>query len=80
MVVGIRPTPHLAPLLWDASALITTGGGPAAHLFESARAINIPAVCAIHLDQALGTSLRRANHHKSLAVDGEIGWVAITDW
>ncbi len=80
VVVGTHPLPNLAALLWDASALITTGGGPGAHLFESARALGIPAVCAIHLDEALGSDLWAANEKFSVAVDGNTGRVAVTAW
>ncbi len=49
VVTAPQPVPGLAPLLWDASALVTETGGPAAHLFESARALAIPAVCGVRL-------------------------------
>ncbi|MDH4118140.1 MAG: PEP-utilizing enzyme [Acidimicrobiia bacterium] len=80
VVVGTHPIPNLAALLWDAAALITTGGGPAAHLFESARALAIPAVCAIHLDEALASTLAEANGQVAVAVDGTNGKVAVTPW
>lgn len=80
VVVGTHPLPNLAALLWDASALITTGGGPGAHLFESARALGIPAICAIHLDEALGSDLATANERMAVAVDGHAGRVAVTPW
>ena len=42
-----QPVPNLAPLLWDAAAIVTETGSPAAHLFESARALRVPAVCGV---------------------------------
>lgn len=80
VVVGLRPTPKLAPLLWDASALITTGGGPAAHLFESARALAIPAVSAVDLESLVGTDLVSASGKFSIAVDGNEGRLWAMPW
>jgi hypothetical protein len=80
VVVATHPVPMLAPLLWDAAAIVTTGGGPAAHLFESARALGIPAVSGIHLDGALGESWRTAAGRFALAIDGSTGTVAATPW
>jgi phosphoenolpyruvate-protein kinase (PTS system EI component) len=74
--VGTHPIPNLAALLWDASAVVTAGGGPAAHLFESARALGIPAVCGVNLDVLLaGPATAR-----SIAVDGTSGRVAVMPW
>ncbi len=80
VVVGTRPLPKLAALLWDASAVVTTGGGPAAHLFESARALAIPAVAAIHLDDILGGDPATMSGKVSLAVDGVEGRVWAHEW
>ncbi len=80
VVVGLRPTPKLAPLLWDASALITTGGGPAAHLFESARALAIPALAAVDLESLVGTDLVSASGRFSIAVDGNEGRLWVMEW
>ncbi len=80
VVVGLRPTPKLAPLLWDASALITTGGGPAAHLFESARALAIPAITSVDLEGILGTDLATASGTFSIAVDGNDGRLWAMPW
>lgn len=43
------PLPQLAPLLWRASAIVTAGGSPAAHLFEVARSLGIPAAVGVDL-------------------------------
>ena len=42
VIVASQPIPNLAPLLWDAAGLVTESGSPAAHLFESARALKSP--------------------------------------
>jgi hypothetical protein len=51
VVTSPGPTPDLAPLLWDASALVTGTGSPAAHLFDSARSLGIPAVCGVDIGE-----------------------------
>jgi hypothetical protein len=38
------PIPRMAPLLWEASGLVCAGGGPAAHLFDVARSLGVPAL------------------------------------
>ena len=43
------PLPQLAPLLWRASAIVSAGGSPAAHLFEVARSLGIPAAVGVDL-------------------------------
>ncbi len=80
VLVGTHPLPNHAALLWDAAALVTTGGGPGAHLFESARALAIPAVCGIHLDEALEKPLNRLDGTYVIAVDGSNGTVAVMPW
>jgi hypothetical protein len=72
--------PNLAALLWDASALITTGGGPAAHLFESAGALGIPAVTGLDLEDLLGGDPAGMTGEVSLAVDGYGGRAWATPW
>lgn len=74
VLVAPRPLPHLAPLLWEASALVTFGGSQAAHLAEVARSLNVPAVvgCAA-AERALDT----AGARPLAAVDGSEGVVAI---
>jgi phosphoenolpyruvate synthase/pyruvate phosphate dikinase len=67
VVVADRPVPFLAPLLWDAAGLVTRLGSPAAHLFRSARALGVPAVCGVELD---------ARHDSIVAVDGDAGVVS----
>ena len=67
VITSTYPTPDLAPLLWDAAALVTETGSPSAHLFESARALGIPAVCGVRLPTS-------PDH--IVAVDGHAGTVA----
>ena len=66
VIVASQPIPNLAPLLWDAAGLVTESGSPAAHLFESARALRVPAVC--------GVSIAPGQH--IVAVDGHNGLVS----
>ncbi len=80
VVVGIYPEPGLGALLFDASALITTGGGPAAHLFESARALAIPALAATRIEDLVGSSLEHITTDWGLAVDGANGVVYGLPW
>jgi phosphoenolpyruvate-protein kinase (PTS system EI component) len=72
----------LAPLLWDAAALVTAGGGPAAHLFESARALGIPAIAGADLAEALGHDADEppGGRDTVAAVDGDMGTVAVDRW
>jgi hypothetical protein len=67
-------------MLWDAAGVVTTAGSPAAHLFESARALGIPAVASIRLEDMLGTDLAAADGRFALALDGDGGLVYATDW
>lgn len=62
-----HPLPFAAPLLWDAAGLVTRSGSPAAHLFGSARALGVPAVCGVDIG---------ADEDRLIAVEGAIGVVA----
>ena len=66
MIVASQPIPNLAPLLWDAAGLVTESGSSAAHLFESARALRVPAVCGVSLPPG----------EQIVAVDGHNGIVS----
>jgi signal transduction protein with GAF and PtsI domain len=59
--------PVLSQLLWDTSGVVTHGGSPAAHLFESARSLGVPAVTGIDLPR---------HERLVVAVDGFAGIVA----
>lgn len=66
VIVADRPLPVLASLLWDAAGLVTATGSPAAHLFDSARALGVPAVCGVDL----------GGEDQIVAIDGHSGVVA----
>lgn len=66
VVIG-HPLPFAAPLLWDAAGLVTRSGSPAAHLFRSAGALGVPAVCGV----AIGDE-----RDQLVAVEGGMGVVA----
>ena len=66
VIAAPKPVPNLAPLLWDAAAIVTETGSPAAHLFESARALRVPAVCGVAIPSG----------EQIVAVDGHNGVVA----
>jgi len=70
VVTSTRPVPNLASLIWDAAGLVTASGSPAAHLFEAARALRVPAVCGVDLG---------VTGQQVVAVDGTAGVVGILD-
>jgi hypothetical protein len=80
VILGSHPIAMLGPLLWDAAAVVTTGGGPGAHLFEAARALGIPAVCGVNLDEALGGPWQEVGEDWVAVVDGDRGIVTVTPW
>jgi phosphohistidine swiveling domain-containing protein len=72
VIVAPYPVNWIAPLLWGASGLITTGGSPAAHLVEVARWLKVPAV--VHCDLS---AAREVESGMLAAVDGDRGAVAV---
>lgn len=80
VLIGVHPVPGLAALLFDAAAVITTGGGPAAHLFESARSLGIPALCATRIEDLVGAELGDISGEWALAVDGTTATVHGVEW
>ena len=80
VVVTTNPVPNLAPLLWDAAGLVTTSGSPAAHLFESARSLKVPAVCSLDVSNSLGLDLSLATGRFAVAVDGTRGLIFTSEW
>jgi len=80
VLVSTHPVPNLAPLLWDAAAIVTAGGSTGAHLFESARAVGIPAVCGIRLEEILGGDIIDVRGEFVLAVNGANGTVSAAPW
>lgn len=77
VVVAQRPLPGLSPLLWRASALVTTSGNPAAHLMEVATSLGVPTVLRADLGGRDGLRALAEQPHLA-AVDGEEGVVALT--
>lgn len=73
VLVAPRPLPHLAPLLWGASGLVTFGGSPASHLVEVARSLNLPAVVGCRSTEPL---IRAGRDGAVAAVDGHHGVVS----
>jgi phosphohistidine swiveling domain-containing protein len=69
VLLAPHPIPNLAPFLWDSAGLVTESGSPAAHLFESAKSLGVPAVCGVSWE---GTD------DEIVAVDGYSGVVATT--
>ncbi len=67
LITSHTPAPGLSSLLWDAAGIVTVTGSPAAHLFESARALGIPGVCGVNLPSA---------QDRIVAVNGDSGLVA----
>jgi pyruvate,water dikinase len=81
IIASVYPLNNLAPLLWDAAGLVTTGGSPGAHLFEVAAWLGLPAVCGVDLEAAAGMSLEELRASSSVvgAIDGDEGTVAVLD-
>lgn len=79
IVATVNPINNLAPLLWDAAALIAVDGSPGAHLFEVASWVGVPAVCNVDLEAAAGMSLDDLQGRPGLvgAVDGDRGTVFV---
>jgi hypothetical protein len=77
VLVAPRPLPQLAPLLWDAAGVVTLGGGPGAHLLESARALGIPAVTGV---MAASLGPLPPGDALCLALDGWSGDVYAVAW
>ena len=67
VVVTGHPLPFAAALLWDAAGLVTRSGSPAAHLFRSAGALGVPAVCGVDIGD---------EREQLVAVEGGMGVVA----
>lgn len=80
VVVVTHPVPSLGAMLWDAAGLVTLGGGPAAHLFEAARSVGVPAVCGAPLETLIEGAIDDATGRYAVVLDGDAGLVAITPW
>lgn len=78
IVAAVYPINNLAPLLWEAAAVVTVGGGRGAHLFEVAAALGVPAVCGADIERAIEAPLVAVADGSFLgAVDGSSGSVAV---
>ena len=78
IVVAAYPINNLAPLLWEAAAVVSLGGGPGAHLFEVAGSLGVPAVCGAAIERAIDAPLGALAATPYLgAVDGATGSVAV---
>ncbi len=78
IIVAAYPVTNLAPLLWEAAAIVTVGGGRGAHLFEVAASLGVPAVCGADVAAALGAPLECLEAAMRLgAVDGTTGTVSV---
>jgi phosphohistidine swiveling domain-containing protein len=75
VLVAPNPIPQLAPLLWGASALVTTGGSSAAHLVEVARSLGVPAVLGCSQEHLF--TLLDEDSRTLVAVDGDSGRVVV---
>lgn len=80
VIVVTHPVPSLGALLWDAAGLVALRGGPAAHLFEAARSVGVPAVCGAPLDTLVDERIEAATGRYAVALDGDTGVVAISRW
>lgn len=78
VVVAEHPFPGLAPLIWDAAALVTFSGNPAAHLMEVAASLGVPTVVGVRAE-GRWPDLVRAADQRVAAVDGDSGEVFFLD-
>lgn len=76
VVVARSPLPALAPLLWGASALVTTTGGVGAHLVHVARSLRVPAVVSAPVEDLIGPLTGGGRSSHLLVVDGGTGRVS----
>lgn len=67
VVTAPMARPDLSQLIWDAAGLVTDLGGPAAHVFETARSLGVAAVCGVDLG---------SEADQIVAVDGYSGVVS----
>jgi len=77
VLVAPNPIPQLAPLLWGASALVTTGGSTAAHLVEVARSLGVAAVLGCSQEDLFSLVGGAGDPGTLVAVDGDSGRVVV---
>ena len=64
VVAAVHPLNNLAPLLWNASGLITAEGSPGAHLFEVAKWLGVPAVWGVDIRKWIGDTAGAPDHKR----------------
>jgi phosphohistidine swiveling domain-containing protein len=80
VLIAPYPESWLAPLLWSASGLVTTGGGTGAHLIEVAHWLRVPAVVGCRLEESGEVDAERFDGVGALvAVDGDAGVVSVVE-
>lgn len=79
VILTDQPIGNLAPLLWDAAGLVTAEGSPAAHLFEVATWLGVPAVCGVDIKPWIRGDREHAalGENPIVAVDGDRGRIAL---
>lgn len=77
VLIAPNPIPQLAPLLWGASGLVTTGGSGAAHLVEVARSLGVATVVGCDPHELFPLVGRDPSARTLVAVDGDAGRVVI---
>ena len=76
VIVARYPVNWIAPLLWAAAGLVTTGGSPAAHLVEVARWLKVPAVVHCPIPDGTPLTAGTAGAAAVVAIDGDRGVVS----
>lgn len=80
IIVARRPIPALSSLLFRAAGLITVAGSPAAHLFEVATSVGVPAVINVNFEEIFSGGIDELAHRNLLgAVDGRAGRLWVLD-
>ena len=80
VVIAPFPESWMAPLLWSASGLVTTGGSAGAHLIEISHWLRVPAVVGCRLEESGGVRVERFGGVGALvAVDGDAGVVSVVE-
>ncbi|MPZ74162.1 MAG: hypothetical protein GEU74_13180 [Nitriliruptorales bacterium] len=74
IIVARRPIPALSSLLWRVAGLVTVAGSTAAHLFEVASSVGVPAVISVDFDEVIAGGIDElARRHLVGAIDGTTG-------
>ena len=74
IIVARRPLPALASLLWRAAGLVTVAGSAAAHLFEVATSVGVPAVINVDFGDVFEQGISALSERAMMgAVDGTSG-------